>query len=104
MAVAALSPLAAKAQDMADMPGMSHAAAPSEGQGVGIVKAIDPARGTITLQHEAIASIQWPAMTMAFKTASPDLLKKVKVGDKVQFTVKPNGIDSTVTAIKTRQP
>jgi len=34
------------------------------------------------LQHEAIAVIGWPAMTMAFKVASPDLLKVAKVGDK----------------------
>lgn len=104
MTAVVLSPMAATAQDMANMPDMSHAAAPAEGQGVGVVKAIDPSRGTITLQHESIASIHWPAMTMAFKTASPDLLKSVKVGDKVQFTVRPNGMDSTVTAIKTQQP
>lgn len=103
MVVTALSPLAAAAQDMAGMPGMSPAAAPAEAQGVGVVKAIDPSKGTITLQHEAIASIRWPAMSMAFKTASPDLLKGVKVGDKVQFTVKPHGMDSTVTAIEALQ-
>jgi len=104
MTAAVLSPMAATAQDMTNMPGMSHAAASAEGQGVGTVKAIDPSKGTITLQHEAIASIHWPAMTMAFKIASSDLLKSVKVGDKVQFTVRPNGMDSTVTAIKTQQP
>jgi len=101
---AVLSPMAATAQDMANMPGMSHTAVPTEGQGVGIVKAIDTAKGTITLQHEAIAAIHWPAMTMAFKMASPDMAKSVKVGDEVQFIVRPNGMDSTVTSIKTVQP
>ncbi|MFC4764675.1 copper-binding protein [Dyella koreensis] len=58
------TPVFAAGQDMPNMPGMSHAAAPTEAQGVGIVKAIDAARGTITLQHEAIASIRWIAACM----------------------------------------
>lgn len=70
---------------------------------MGVVKAIDTARGTITLQHDAIATIGWPAMTMPFKVASPDLLDHMKVGDKVKFTLHPAGMDSTVTLI-TAQP
>jgi Cu(I)/Ag(I) efflux system protein CusF len=86
--------------NMPGMAGMQHQGQPADAPGTGVVKAIDPAKGTITLQHEAIASIGWPAMTMAFKVASPDLLKVAKVGDKVQFTLRPAGMDSTVTAIK----
>ncbi len=90
--------------DMASMPAASKASTPAEAQGVGIVKAIDTAKGTITLQHEAIASIHWPAMTMAFKVAKPELLKAVKVGDKVRFTLHPAGMDSTITAIAPAKP
>ena len=89
-----------------NMPGMAsmhHDAKPADAQSTGIVKAIDTAKGTITLQHEAIASIGWPAMTMAFKVASPDLLKAAKVGDKVKFTVHPAGMDSMVTSITAQQ-
>jgi Cu/Ag efflux protein CusF len=68
-------------------------------QGVGVVKAIDTATGMITIQHQAIASIHWPAMTMTFKAAPPSLLNSVKVGEKVHFTLHPAGKDSTVTAI-----
>src|SRR5690348_18370010 len=73
-----------------NMPGMAgmHEATPADVQGVGVVKAVDTAKNTITLQHEAIAAIGWPAMTMPFKVASPELLKHVKVGDKVQFTFR----------------
>jgi len=85
-----------------NMPGM-HDAQPATAQGVGVVKAIDASKGTITLQHEAIAAIGWPAMTMPFKVASPELLKHVKVGDKVKFTLHPAGMDSTVTSM-TVQP
>jgi Cu/Ag efflux protein CusF len=72
-------------------------------QGVGVVKAIDTAKGTVTIQHQAIASIHWPAMTMTFKADPRSLLKSVKVGEKVHFTLRPVGKDSTVTAI-TPQP
>jgi Cu(I)/Ag(I) efflux system protein CusF len=90
--------------NMPGMTGMQRDAKPAEAQGVGVVKAIDVAKGTITLQHEAIASIGWPAMTMTFKVASSDLLKAAKVGDKVRFTLHPAGMDSTVTSIKPAQP
>ena len=92
---------AAQAMDP-DMPGMAgmDKARSADAQGVGVVKAIDSAKGTITLQHQPIASIHWPAMTMAFKVASPDLLKNVSVGEKVQFGLQPAGVNSTVTSIK----
>ena len=68
-------------------------------QGTGVVEAVDTAKGTVTIKHQAIASIQWPAMTMTFKADPPSLLKDVKVGEKVNFTLHPEGANSTVTAI-----
>jgi Cu/Ag efflux protein CusF len=68
-------------------------------QGTGVVEAIDTAKGTITIKHQAIASIHWPAMTMTFKADPPNLLKDVKVGEKVNFTLHPAGANSTVTAV-----
>lgn len=98
-ALLAFTPTFAGAQQMdPNMPGMHHEASP-EAQGVGVVKAIDTAKGTITLQHEAITSLGWPAMTMPFKVASPELLKAAKVGDKVKFTLHPAGANTTITAI-----
>ena len=82
-----------------NMPGMQHTAKPTEAQGVGIIKGIDLKQGTITLQHQAIPAIGWPAMTMPFH-ATPDVLKQAKVGDKVQFTQHPDGMNSMVSAIK----
>jgi len=98
-ALIATSTVAVARQMDPDMPGMQHEAKPADVQGVGVVKAIDAAKGSITLQHEAIAVIGWPAMTMPFKLASPDLLKHVKVGDKVQFGLRPAGMASTVVSI-----
>ena len=101
------TPVFANPQQMdPNMPGMAgmHEATPADVQGVGVVKAVDTAKNTITLQHEAIAAIGWPAMTMSFEADPPALLQKVKVGDKVQFTLHPAGMASTVTSITLAQP
>jgi Cu(I)/Ag(I) efflux system membrane fusion protein len=39
----------------------------------------------ITISHEAVPSIGWPAMTMTFKLNPPTLAKGLKVGDRVAF-------------------
>jgi len=98
-ALASISAMVGAQQMDPNMAGM-HDTKPADVQGVGVVKTIDMAKGTVTLQHEAIAAIGWPAMTMPFKVASPELLTHVKVGDKVKFTFHPAGMNSTVTAIK----
>lgn len=56
-------------------------------EGVGVVRASDAKAGTLTLDHEAIKALNWPAMTMAFKVADPALLK-TKSGTKVRFRLK----------------
>ncbi len=73
-------------------------------QGTGVVEAIDTAKGTVTIKHQAITSINWPAMTMTFKADPPSLLKTVKVGEKVSFTLHPDGMKSTVTTIEPARP
>ena len=56
---------------------------------------------SITLSHEPVPAIGWPAMTMTFKLDPPTLAKGLKVGDHVAFgfVQNPDG-----PAIKTIQP
>lgn len=68
-------------------------------EGTGVVEAIDTAKGTVTIRHAAIASIRWPAMTMTFKAEPPSLLQGIAVGERVNFSLHPAGMHSTVTAI-----
>lgn len=82
------------------MPGMSQAAPSAEAHGTGVIKALDAPKGTITLQHEAIPSLGWPAMTMAFKVASPGLLNNANVGDRVLFGLRVTGMSGTVTSLQ----
>lgn len=79
--------------DKANTPGVSHS-------GRGVVKSVDPATGSITLAHEPIKTLNWPAMTMGFKVKDKALLDKVKPGDKVQFSLTQSGKDYVVTSIK----
>lgn len=52
----------------------------------GTVTAVDPSAGRVTLEHEPVPTLDWPAMTMQFKAADPGLLKETKVGDEIRFS------------------
>jgi Cu(I)/Ag(I) efflux system protein CusF len=67
--------------------GLVGAAAAADVQGTGVVKAVDAREGTVTIAHQSIKALGWPAMTMAFKVTNPVLLDKAAVGRKVQFTL-----------------
>ncbi|MEO5660727.1 MAG: efflux RND transporter periplasmic adaptor subunit [Polaromonas sp.] len=54
-------------------------------QGVGTVDSADAKTGMVSISHGAIATLKWPAMTMAFKTANDALMKDLKPGAKVAF-------------------
>lgn len=40
---------------------------------------------SVTLSHEAVPAISWPAMTMTFQLGNPALTRGFKVGDRVRF-------------------
>lgn len=73
------------------------AASASAGLTAGEIKKIDAAQGKVTIKHEAIRNLDMPAMTMVFRVASPDLLAKAQVGDKVQFRAESNAGAMVVT-------
>ena len=64
----------------------------------GVVKELDAKKGTVTLSHEAVPTLKWPAMTMAFKI-SPELAKGIEVGQKVDFEFEAKGMAGTITKI-----
>nr|WP_221229554.1 efflux RND transporter periplasmic adaptor subunit [Niveibacterium umoris] len=70
----------------ASAPSAAPAATSSVGHhGKGRIEAIDATSGELTLAHEPIASLKWPAMTMDFVLANNALAKGLKAGDAVQF-------------------
>jgi Cu(I)/Ag(I) efflux system periplasmic protein CusF len=69
----------------------------------GVVTAIDPAGKSITLDHEPIPALNWPAMTMDLDLADPALAEGLQAGDAVVFELKRLGAtDYVITAIRKR--
>jgi Cu(I)/Ag(I) efflux system protein CusF len=87
--------------DHASMSGMHDAAQKaSEHQVMAVVRAVNPAKGSVTLAHEAIPSLNWPAMTMGFTVKDSKLFNKLAVGSKVKATLTKQGADYIVTAVQ----
>jgi len=81
-----------------DMGGMSAKTTVSEG--VGIVDSVDQAKGMVTLSHEPIASLNWPAMTMDFAVEDKALFNKLIAGKKVKFQFSKQHARYVVTGVK----
>ena len=98
--VASTAPADAMA-GMSDMSGMAmdKEAGAKTGTGVGVITAIDKTANTVTIKHDAIPAVNWPAMTMAFKATPSTLLDGLKVGENISFDVKVQGSDAEVTAV-----
>lgn len=54
-------------------------------QGVGKLEGVDAADGTVTISHQPIADLHWPAMTMDFALANPALVGGIKPGASIRF-------------------
>ncbi len=72
-----------------DMPGMNMDSMPTEpsraqaqtAEANGTVKAVDVAKGTITISHGAVPTLKWPPMTMAFSLparSNSNVLKRAR--------------------------
>lgn len=104
-----LSGTVAMADDMGNMNGMSNmssgmgssSAASSVGHGKGVVKAVDPKAGTVTITHGPIKEFGWSGMTMSFNVKHRSFLKSLKKGEHVGFDVIQDGQGTAViTKIK----
>lgn len=66
---------------------------------MGTVTAIDAAAGTVSLDHEAIPAIDWPAMSMQFSAEDRSILQGIAVGDRVSFRLKSATDTQVITEI-----
>jgi len=55
--------------------------------------------GNVTIAHEPVATLQWPAMTMAFAADDAALLQGIKPGDRVSFAFRQSGNGATLASI-----
>lgn len=68
----------------------------------GVVNKIDFDNKKITIAHEEIPSVSWPAMTMRFTFSAPEILDKIKVGNEVSFSFVQQGNTSLLKQIKVK--
>jgi len=105
LAVALVLPVVGYAQSM-DMKGMDMPMKKGDGKagethkGKGTVKSVDATKGTVSVSHGPIQSMNWPAMTMTFKAKDKAMLENVKPGSKVEFSFVHSGKDYVLTDIK----
>ena len=74
------------------------ATASTRATATGVVTAIDGSARKITIAHEPVPALEWPAMTMGFSAGDVDLAD-VQVGDKVAFEFTTEGMNAAITRI-----
>ena len=84
---------------MTPMEDSADAGEPDQVSGSGVIESMMPAHGMLTLQHEPIDELGWPAMSMDFRTAGGVKLDQLKTGDSVMFTLKKQDDRYVITAI-----
>ncbi|WP_088279146.1 efflux RND transporter periplasmic adaptor subunit [Ideonella sp. A 288] len=60
---------------------------------------VDIDADSLTLKHDPVPALKWPAMTMPFKLADPALAKGLKKGQAVQFSFRQQGDEHVVTRV-----
>jgi Cu(I)/Ag(I) efflux system protein CusF len=92
-----------KGMDMKDDMKMEKGAKKSETKShhaVGVVKSVNADKGTVSVDHEPVASMKWPAMTMSFKARDKKALQGLKPGQKIEFDFEQHGKDYVITKVK----
>lgn len=89
---------AAETSGAATMP-MTADAGAQTGTGTGVITAVDPGAGTVTVEHGPIPGVGWPAMTMRF-TASPAIVEAASPGERIAFDVSVRDGVNEITAIR----
>lgn len=69
----------------------------------GEVTKINESAGKITIKHGPIPNLDMDAMTMVFRVMEPNMLKQVKVGDKIKFDADRVNGAITVTQMEASQ-
>ena len=66
----------------------------------GIVKDANPTLGVVSVAHQPIKSMNWPAMTMTFKVKDKTLFKQLPQGKQVEIEFVQDGKNYVVTKAK----
>ena len=69
-------------------------------KGAGTVKNVDSGKGTLTIAHGPVQSLNWPAMTMEFEMRDKARLAPLKPGQKVEFEFAEEKGKHIITEVK----
>lgn len=83
-----------------NMPKKAGAASQTTHMAMGEVKSVDVKGQVVTVAHEPIKTLSWPAMTMSFVVKDKMLMDKLAVGKKVQFEFVQEDGKYVVTSVK----
>ncbi|OGT09860.1 MAG: hypothetical protein A2X77_04635 [Gammaproteobacteria bacterium GWE2_42_36] len=87
------------APDLSASTATSKSADQSDPTAIGIIKTIQLAEHQLTVSHQPISALNWPAMTMSFFVTNDVDLSQLKPGDKIQFDLNPKGDEFVITHI-----
>ena len=94
---------AQKCRDMMkgmDSKSAAKATVPMSHETQAVVKGVDAANGKVTLAHEPVKSLGWPAMTMGFVVKDKALFDKRPVGKRGHFEFANEASNDVVTSVK----
>ena len=66
----------------------------------GTVKKVNADKGKVSVAHEELTNLDMPAMTMVFRTATPEMLDKLQPGQNIEFVAERVNGKLTITKIK----
>ncbi len=69
-------------------PAPRHETATNKAMITGVIDAIDPAAGRVTISYDEVDALNWPAGTTPFVVSKPALLAGASVGEKVRFRIE----------------
>ena len=67
---------------------------------IGTVKSKSAEKGTVTISHGAVKTLNWPAMTMTFAVKEKAQLDKFQEGKRVEFDFVQDGANYTIVRVK----
>lgn len=65
----------------------------------GVVLQVDQTNATIKINHDPIAALNWPRMTMSFRLKERSLINKIKEGDIVEFLLQKEAPDYVIVKL-----
>ena len=66
----------------------------------GVVKALDPSGKRVTIAHQPVEALGWPAMTMTFSVKDRKLMDKLHPGKKIKFEFVKDGSGYLITGVR----